>query len=104
MSTCIHGVELGKECGKCNLLKQILSAQNVADSTVPEDNVRIFNGVTPYELDPDLMLKKAVGQTKKVVIVGWDHDGKLFFSSSEPAGPEVLWLLEKAKQALLEIS
>lgn len=98
MTFCIHGKAWDVPCEQC--LRPVVQQES---SEVKTDNVRIFPGITPYSLDPDIMLNKAVGQTKAVVIVGWDHDGELFFSSSEPGGPEVLWLLEKAKQALLEI-
>jgi len=37
-----------------------------------------------------------------VVLIGWDKDGDLYFASSIASGPDVLWLLEKAKIALLE--
>ncbi len=36
-----------------------------------------------------------------VVIIGWDKDGELYFASSFADGGEVIWLLEKAKAALL---
>lgn len=92
-TTCIHGFLVTEDCEKCDAPSYELK----------DDNVKIFPNYTEKSLDPDIMLRKAIGCTNVVVIVGWDKEGELFFSSSEPAGPEVLWLLEKAKQALLEI-
>lgn len=66
-------------------------------------DVMLFTGVTPLDMPPDIMLEKAKGHMKQVVIVGWDNEGELFFSSSVAAGPEVLWLFELAKKRLLEI-
>ena len=67
------------------------------------DNVVMFNGITRLPLDPDRVLQEAVGKVKVVIIVGWDQDDQMYFASSEPDGPECLWLLEKAKQALLDV-
>ena len=41
--------------------------------------------------------------TKAVLVLGYDDDGFMYFSSSLADGGEVIWLLEKAKQALLEM-
>lgn len=38
----------------------------------------------------------------EVVVIGYDTEGKFYFSASEPDGPSVLWLLEKAKKNLLK--
>lgn len=66
------------------------------------DNVQIFPGITNQDFTADVMLEAATGQgLQSAVIVGWDAEGELFFSSSVSGGPEVLWLLEKAKAALL---
>lgn len=69
------------------------------------DNVRIFTGVTPNEFDPDIMIEAAKGQgLTKVIIIGWDKDGDLFFSANDGDGPECLWLLEIAKTQLIKNS
>ena len=66
------------------------------------DNVSIFPGITNKDFDADVMLEAASGQgLDSVIVIGWDKDGDLFFSSSMSDGPEALWLLEKAKAALL---
>ena len=67
-------------------------------------NVQLFPGVSPNSYDPNVMLAAAMrGSLTEVVIVGWDADGDLFFSSSVADGADCLWLLEKAKLALLKV-
>lgn len=65
-----------------------------------------FNGITRLPLDPKQVLARALddGDLKSVIIVGYTQDGEFWFASSDPDGPSVLWDLEKAKQALLNIS
>ena len=66
------------------------------------DNVALFTGISPNEYDANIMLEAAVRQDlENVIIIGWDKDGEMFFSSSMGDGPECLWLIEKAKMALL---
>ncbi|WP_313195863.1 hypothetical protein [Shinella zoogloeoides] len=66
-------------------------------------NVRIFTGITPLPFDADVMLEKARGQLKSVIIIGETEDGEEFFSSSISDGPETLWMLERAKHKLMKI-
>lgn len=69
---------------------------------VEDDNVMIFTGVTPIQFDADVILRGALkANLSEVVIVGYDEDGTEFFSSSQPSGPDVLWMLERAKLGLL---
>lgn len=67
------------------------------------DNVIPFGGVTRLDLPTDRVLEEAKGQVVDggVVVLGWDKEGEVFFSSSIADGGEVIWLLEKAKLALL---
>lgn len=67
------------------------------------DNIIPFPGVTSLDLAPNQILDNAPRDLESAVIVGYDADGELYFASSVSAGPEVLWLLEKAKKALLEV-
>lgn len=59
--------------------------------------------VTKLSLDPNRILAKAQDQLSVAVVVGYRNDGSLYFASSEPSGPEVVWLLEKAKAELFKI-
>lgn len=38
-----------------------------------------------------------------VVVIGWDRQGNIYFDSSYPDGPNVLWLLENVKAMLLAV-
>ena len=66
-------------------------------------DLQIFPGITPLGCDPDALLKVAQDKLESVVIIGFDKDGDLFFSSSESDGGAVLWLMELAKKELLEV-
>lgn len=66
------------------------------------ENVAMFPGITPNKYDPNITLEAATrANLSDVVVIGWQADGELFFSASNGDGPECLWLIEKAKTALL---
>ncbi len=66
------------------------------------DNVIPLNNITRLDIPVERVLDAAKDQmTEGVVVLGWDENGYLYFNSSIADGGEVLWLLEKAKQALL---
>lgn len=69
-----------------------------------DDNVVVLPVVTRLPIPVERILARAqdVG-LKMAVVVGEHEDGSLYFSSSEPDGGDVLWLLEKAKLALLQV-
>lgn len=69
-----------------------------------KDNVVNFPGVTRLKIDPDKVLNAAVGNLESVVVVGYDKTGMEYFAASDPSGPEVLWLLERAKAGLINIA
>lgn len=64
-------------------------------------NVKIFTGITPLDFDADVILEAAIGKLKSVVIIGEFEDGNEFFSSSVSSGPEIIWMIERAKIELL---
>lgn len=66
-------------------------------------NVVDLDVITTLDLPPDKMLAKAKGKLDDVIIIGVDKEGDLYFSASKADGGNALWLLEKAKQALLEL-
>ena len=41
--------------------------------------------------------------TEAVLVLGYNDEGSMFFYSSLADAGDVIWLLEKAKQALLEV-
>jgi hypothetical protein len=67
------------------------------------DNVIDFTGVTLLDTPPPKVLEYAArANLQDVVVLGWDDDGNLYFASSSADGAEVNWLLDSAKQELLE--
>ena len=63
-----------------------------------------LGNITTLDLPTDLVLDGAKGHcTDGVVVLGFDDDGQLYFSSSIADGGSVIWLLEMAKKALLEV-
>ena len=68
------------------------------------DNVIPLGMVTRLDLPPDQVLLGAKGNLDGLVLIGYDKDGELYFASTYADGGDVLWLLEKCKQALLEVS
>ena len=63
-----------------------------------------FGGVTRLNLDPDKVLQSAIGEMTEVVICGLDKDGNRYFASTQADGGEVLWHLERARWALMQMS
>lgn len=66
-------------------------------------NVEVLPVATRYNLNPNLVLEAAIDKLDEVVLVGVDKNGEYYYASSVGSGPEVLWLLEKMKQELLDI-
>jgi hypothetical protein len=60
-----------------------------------------FRGVTKLNLDPDITLEGTKGKLKDFVIMGYDKEGEIFFSSTMADGGDVLWLLERFKAMLM---
>lgn len=66
-------------------------------------NVIPLGAVTRLDIPTDRVLDGAKGHcTDGVVVMGYDDDGDLYFASSIADGGDVLWLMEKLKQQLLE--
>lgn len=65
--------------------------------------VRKFTGITSLDSTADSVLEPLLGKLSGCVVIGWDEAGDLQFASSYADGGTCLWLLEKAKKALLEI-
>lgn len=70
------------------------------------ENVIPIGGITYLDIPVERVLDEAKPQVDEggVVVLGWDKDGELYFASSIADGGEVLWLLEKAKTALLKFA
>ena len=68
------------------------------------DNVIPLGNITSLDLPTDRVLDAAKGECSDgVVILGFDNEGQLYLASSIADGGRVIWLLEQAKRALLEV-
>jgi hypothetical protein len=67
-------------------------------------NVIPLGNITRLDLPADRILEQAIGKMDGVVIMGYDKDGAEYFASSYADGGYVLWLAEKMKKRLLEVS
>lgn len=67
-------------------------------------NVVRFTGITKLDIPVDHVIESALGRLEGVVILGYDKDGQEYFASSYADGGDMLWLLERAKKALLEVT
>jgi hypothetical protein len=61
------------------------------------------SGKTIPDILVDRLLENAIGELNEVVIIGTDKYGKEYFASSVADGPNVNWMLDRAKKALIEI-
>lgn len=66
-----------------------------------EDNVTPLKTYTTLGIDPDKILKAAIGEVNPVLIVGDDQEGLLYMASSVADKGEILLLLERARLFLL---
>jgi hypothetical protein len=62
-----------------------------------------FRGVTRLDIDVDQMLENTKGQLNNCVILGYDKEDNLYFSSSIADGGDVMWLIEALKLKLLTV-
>lgn len=59
--------------------------------------------ITALPLSDEKVLQKAIDHgVEDVVILGYHPNGSFYFSSAQPDGGDVLWLLEMAKKRLLD--
>lgn len=66
------------------------------------DNVTDFTGTSRINTPVPKILATAAGaKLETAVVIGWDKDGEFYFSSSEPNGAEVLWMLMAAVHELI---
>lgn len=68
------------------------------------DKVTVLPVVTSLDIPTERVLNAALdAKLQNVFVVGVDEDGELYFASSMADGGTVLWWMEKAKAALLDI-
>jgi hypothetical protein len=68
------------------------------------DNVIPLNNITKLDLPVDRVLNGAKERLEGVVLIGYDKDGDEYFASTYADGGKVLWLLERTKKALLQVT
>lgn len=59
--------------------------------------------ITTVDIPADTILESAVGKLENAMVIGWDHDGNLYVASTSSKPSEAAWLMENAKQFLLEL-
>ena len=66
--------------------------------------VTVLPVITTLDLKAERVLNTALtANLAGCFVVGVDSQGKLYFASTYADGGEVLWWMEKAKKALLEV-
>ena len=59
--------------------------------------------ITTLDIPVSRVLKSAKkAKLEHAVVIGYEPEGEFYFASSIANGPDVLWLLEKAKRALMD--
>jgi hypothetical protein len=69
-----------------------------------DHNILKFRGLTLNKTPPDQVLEQTIGKLDTVVILGYDKDGEHYFASSDSDGGTVIWLMEKLKLQLLNVT
>lgn len=58
---------------------------------------------TRLDIPPERVLQRAAtANLDCVLVIGFDRDGHLYLECSSAHDPDALWLIEKAKMALLD--
>ena len=69
-----------------------------------DEKVVILDCMTRLPIPVKRVIKGAEkADLSSIIVIGWDSEDKLFLSSSEAKKSELLWLLEKAKQCLMDM-
>lgn len=68
-----------------------------------ESNIIVLPVITKLDIPADRVLESALGNVDRVLIMGWDKEGEVYFASSFADGGDVLWIMELCKKKLLEI-
>lgn len=68
-----------------------------------EDNVVYLDMETTLDIPVERVLSGVDRELEKVMVIGWDIDGELWISSSFADEKTMNYLLDKVKQAILEL-
>jgi hypothetical protein len=99
----VFGVDVGSDRACNGAVASDGAGGKLASSDALPDNVVRLPVITRLDLDPDMVLRRAVGEFKSVVLIGYDHEGEERCCSSMADGPEMLWLLARYQKKLLAI-
>jgi len=67
------------------------------------DNVDVASIATTVKLDADNIMRQTIGKLDDVVILGYTKDGREYYASNMPSGPDALWLLQRNIHQLMHI-
>lgn len=59
--------------------------------------------VTRHDLQPDVVLRAAIGQLDEAIVIGYDKAGNEYFASSVSGGDRAMWHLARAQHRLMLI-
>ena len=65
-------------------------------------NVYPIGGIAKLDVPVESVCEGVVETMKEVIFIGWDKDDELVAASTLSDGGEIIWMLEKLKQMLLE--
>ncbi len=69
------------------------------------DNVVVLRVPTTLDIPVERVVSGIpVDDLKRLLVIGTKHDGELYFAASYSDGGDVLWDMEVAKRALMEIA
>lgn len=69
-----------------------------------DDNVVVFPGQTVNPIPPEQILDESnKSGLREVLVIGWTKDDELYLSSSTGKAAEMIFLLELAKTAIMDI-
>lgn len=69
------------------------------------DNVIILPVITTLDIPPERVLMQAVkDDLNSCFVIGYAKDGSEYFSSSTSDGANIIWMMERVKMKLLDIS
>lgn len=63
--------------------------------------VTVLPVATVLDIDAERVLTGAAGELATAIVIGYHHDGSLYFASSITDPAAVLWAIEKAKAVLM---
>jgi len=60
--------------------------------------------ITHLDIPVEKIVENIPDDLLSIIVIGERGDGSRYFASSEASGPDCLWMLERAKQDLFELT